>query len=248
MAEPYAVEYTPSVASDAEGQPSGTDVEPSIPLAWLEIESATLGEFKQIVRVPFFKNQVITIGRDTKACNLRFKCKAVSSIHCEIYSILFDKSEQYRPLIYVRDCQSTFGTFVNGQLIGQKPFVTAGWILEDGDVVTAGPCSLRLCACPVSKDEETALSPLQQQEALQFADQYLIKDTILGNGSFSTVHMAMNVKTNQQVVCKIHDFPYLKRIWGDVSERIQKEMSIWSQLDHPNIVAFQRAFYTNNTM
>ncbi|KIH94781.1 hypothetical protein SPBR_03765 [Sporothrix brasiliensis 5110] len=213
MAESYSIEYTPSVASYGEGQPSGTDVEPCIPLAWLEIESAPLGEFKQ-------------------SRNLRFQCKAVSSIHCEIYSVLFDKSEQYRPLIYVRDCQSTFGTFVNGQLIGQKPFVTAGWILEDGDVVSAGPCSLRLCAYPVSKDEETALSRLQQQEALQFADQYLIKDTILGNGSFSTVHMAMNVKTNQQVVCKIHDFPYLKGIWGDVSDRIQREMSIWSQLDH----------------
>lgn len=84
-------------------------------------------------------------------------------MHCEIYSVLFDALTNYRPLIYVRDCQSSFGTFVNGQLIGKGPFVTAGRMLEQGDTITVGPCSLRLCDYD-EYGEQPTLSPLQQKE------------------------------------------------------------------------------------
>lgn len=174
-------------------------------------------------------------------------------MHCEIYSVLFDAPTNYQPLIYVRDCQSKLGTLVNGQLIGKGPFVTAGRMLEQDDTISVGPCTLRLCNYN-DYDGHPTLSPLQQKEASvcvprphfrkdnlltlltkqQFADQFIIKNTILGCGNFATVHLAVNVKTNQQVFCKIHDLASLEDRFEDVDiiKRVEQEMSIWSQLDH----------------
>ncbi|KAL1907719.1 hypothetical protein Sste5344_006550 [Sporothrix stenoceras] len=163
MTEQHPIEYEPSVTSDADERTPDAEEEPPTPLAWFEIESSTYGEFKQ--------RQIITIGRDARSCNLRFKCKAVSAVHCEIYSVLFDLSSNYRPLIYVRDCQSNSGTFVNGQLVGKGPLVTVGRVLEKDDIITVGPCSLRLCDYD-DHDEKPTLSLLQQKEALTLTEQF----------------------------------------------------------------------------
>ncbi|EPE08844.1 serine threonine protein [Ophiostoma piceae UAMH 11346] len=198
-----ALPQTIQLAVNGEGAPRA-------PLAYLEIESLTFGEFKQ--------GQIITIGRDSKKCNLRFQNKEVSFVHCEIYSVLFDKDEQYPALVYVRDCQSASGTFVNGNLVGKAPSVSPARLLENNDTISL------------------------------FADQYLIKETILGSGAFANVYLAVDIKTRKQLICKVHDLSSLQKRYESAIERVDREMAIWSQLDHPNIIAFHRAFKTSNTM
>ena len=162
-------------------------------------------------------------------------------------------------MIYVRDCQSDTGTFVNGKLVGQKPFVEAAQLLQNKDIISIGPCIIRVCTfCDFGI--KAALTSLQQKEALvrlliycpildrlatylygqQFSEQFLITNTLLGSGAFANVYLATNVLTGKQVMCKIHDLSHLGRCVEEASEdshdmlvqRVEREMSIWSQLDH----------------
>jgi pSer/pThr/pTyr-binding forkhead associated (FHA) protein len=88
----------------------------------------------------------------------------ISRVHCEFYTIVFEESENYSPLIYVRDLQSENGTFVNGRLIGKYPDVRAGYLLENGDTVDIG-ANLRLCIRQfVPEQPKAKLSLIQQEE------------------------------------------------------------------------------------
>lgn len=60
----------------------------------------------------------------------------VSRTHCEVYVIEYEPTVNH---IYVRDRKSSNGTFVNGQLIGSGPEMTAGYLLQDGDVIEIRP-------------------------------------------------------------------------------------------------------------
>ena len=60
----------------------------------------------------------------------------VSRNHCEVYVIEYEPTVNH---IYVRDRKSSNGTFVNDQLIGRGPEITAGYLLQDGDVIEIRP-------------------------------------------------------------------------------------------------------------
>lgn len=66
-----------------------------------------------------------------------FPSECFSPDHLEFYTVVTDDEE--KPLLYVRDCQSLNGTFVNNVLIGKGSRVTNGRLLENGDTVTIAP-------------------------------------------------------------------------------------------------------------
>lgn len=95
----------------------------------------------------------------------------MSSVHCEIYSIVFENNDKYPPLIYVRDCQSTTGTFVNGRLIGKGPLVTAAILLTYGDTIGVGPCTLDVRGYAASQNQtQMGLSTVQRNESYVCAE------------------------------------------------------------------------------
>lgn len=61
----------------------------------------------------------------------------VSRNHCEVYVVVYDSSGANH--IYVRDRKSVNGTYVNGQLVGAGPEISAGFLLDDGDVIEIRP-------------------------------------------------------------------------------------------------------------
>lgn len=61
---------------------------------------------------------------------------AVSRNHCEIYVVAYEPSVHH---VYVRDRKSFNGTYVNDQLIGIGPQISAGFLLQDGDVIKIRP-------------------------------------------------------------------------------------------------------------
>lgn len=60
----------------------------------------------------------------------------VSRNHCEVYIISYEPTIHH---IYVRDRSSCNGTFVNDQLIGQGPKISAGYLVENDDVIEIRP-------------------------------------------------------------------------------------------------------------
>lgn len=83
--------------------------------------------------------QMLRFGREPDANDVAIVHNAVSRQHLEFYVIMFDDSPDHQPMVYVRDRQSTNGTFVNGYLIGQGALKTPGRLLSNCDFVTIEP-------------------------------------------------------------------------------------------------------------
>lgn len=60
----------------------------------------------------------------------------VSRNHCEVYLVMYEPTVNH---IYVRDRSSCNGTLVNGQLIGQGPQISAGYLVQNNDVIEIRP-------------------------------------------------------------------------------------------------------------
>ena len=60
----------------------------------------------------------------------------VSRNHCEVYTVVYEHSANH---VYVRDRKSFNGTYVNGNLVGIGPYISSGYLLEDGDVIEIRP-------------------------------------------------------------------------------------------------------------
>jgi len=67
---------------------------------------------------------------------------------------------------------------------------------------------------------------------------YKVED-LLGEGSFSTVHEAINLKTNERVAIK-----KVKKstLGSEEALCLENEVTILSQIDHPNIVKCREVF------
>lgn len=168
-------------------------------------------------------------------------------------------------MVYVRDRQSSNGTFVNGALIGRSSGVSPGRLLEDGDVVTSKAnwqFRVKLLAM-----KRTPLNNIQQAEAkvsraghciLQasfskitqfFSKQYTISDIVLGSGFSTTVRLARDVTTGQQLACKVYD---LRVRWannrhGEIAA-IMRAVDLTTSLNHPNISSLKRAYKSRHTL
>lgn len=60
----------------------------------------------------------------------------VSRTHCEVYVVVYDETNKH---VYVRDRNSSNGTFVNNTRIGAESEVSSGYLLEHGDVIEIHP-------------------------------------------------------------------------------------------------------------
>lgn len=170
-----------------------------------------------------------------------FDAPSVSRNHFEVYSVCFEESAE--PLVFVRDRQSTKGTFVNDTLIGNKTVINAGRLLEDGDLITIKPgVSLKV---KLWAKDRVALTDVQQKETALFADEYEVTNRILGEGSYACVRLAVDRKTGAQVACKVYDMEKLAKTGKNATkELLLKPITISSQLEHPNMASFLRAYTT----
>ncbi|KAI0879630.1 kinase-like domain-containing protein [Hypoxylon argillaceum] len=91
---------------------------------------------------------------------------------------------------------------------------------------------------------------IQSSETDLFRDRFLMTGTILGRGAFTDVHLAINLKTGQQVACKIHRIDQFRQsLWStSIIRRIVDETNILSRLTHPNLLKFEAAFRSPDTL
>lgn len=166
-------------------------------------------------------------------------------------------------MVFVRDRQSSNGTKVNKVTIGQAPKITAGRLLEDGDVVTVGADleftvnQPTMSSKPLTRVQalETGVSylsdsgshpPLRILTTGQlFREDFVISSTVIGTGATSRVHIAYDVKTGQQLACKIYD---LSRLDDHEITQILRGIDLVIQLDHPNVASFRRAYKSKHSI
>ncbi|KAI6390032.1 hypothetical protein MCOR24_010440 [Pyricularia oryzae] len=188
-----------------------------------------------------YPGQMLRFGREPDANDVAIVHSAVSRKHLEFYVIMFDDSPDHQPMVYVRDRQSTNGTFVNGYLIGQGALKTPGRLLSNCDFVTIEPHWRFTIDQDDTPTVRNSLPPLRPADA-KAIKHFKITSRSLGSGAYATVFLAEDRKTHRQVMCKAHR---LDRLPGDYILRAEQEAVILSQLDHPNIMAFKQAYRTD---
>ncbi|KAF3065024.1 Meiosis-specific serine/threonine-protein kinase mek1 [Daldinia childiae] len=185
----------------------------------------------------------------------------IAQISCWIVE---DSSEEYKPpviydlddvqkqpyLVYVRDCQSLEGTYVNETCIGNKEKGTAhGFYISRNVVVTVKPYWKFRISLLYHTELKYPLNSIQLKESTLFRDRYIITERILGRGAFAKIHLAVDARTGKQLACKIHDLDRLRRLAPshDLIRRIRDETDILGKLKHPNLPIFEYAFHSAHT-
>ncbi|OKL63638.1 hypothetical protein UA08_00264 [Talaromyces atroroseus] len=204
------------------------------------------------------------VGRDRKTCHYVLDDACVSSLHLRIYTVVydFDNPLEVAPLVYAQD-MSTNGAFWNGQRIDRRN--GGAVLLSDGDILRLSSNSF--LEFRSEYQSEKPLTSVQKEEAKvvlsqclsyytndrqDFADEYLITDRILGEGSFGRVHMAVSLNSTSQVACKVVTLRAVKttRKSADTNmfELQKREMFILQKLCHPNIIGVEKVILTENSL
>ena len=159
-------------------------------------------------------------------------------------------------MVYVRDRDSTSGTYVNDKLIGgrenydEKKKVCPGRILRHGDVVSVGqdvkfeivhPFIPRLRLNEVQAREVLVSFHFRLQYSAhsvliiiqQFHDKYTVTNFTIGSGASAQVNLAIDEETGNYVVCKIYNLDSMRlRGHSAVIQRLVQETHVRSQIEH----------------
>ncbi|KAI1335124.1 kinase-like protein [Xylariaceae sp. FL0016] len=195
------------------------------------------------------EGQIVSVGRDN-TCHVSIQHPHVSRSHLVIYSITYGPG--YQPLIYVRDSSSLEGTFVNDRSIGSRiKCVEHAYLLSEGDTISIRPY-WEFHITSLYQTTSSSLSGLQLRETSIFRQQYSVTDRVLGEGSYGSVRLAFEKETGRQLACKIHDLNVIRRSypsdWQYLHLRIKGETDLLAKLEHPNLLKYEFAFESSNTL
>lgn len=205
------------------------------------------------VDVPLFPGRAVAVGRDHHENDISINHPNVSRAHFVIYSVIYDLDDvqSQPPIIYVRDCQSLEGTYVDGNCIGNKEKgASTGYYLSRDVVITIKPHWKFRVSLLDHYELRTPLNAIQLKESSLFNHRYTITERTLGSGAFALVYLAIDVNTGSQLACKIHDLDRLQRFSSskDLIRRIMHETDILGKLRHPNLPTFEYAFRSKHTL
>ncbi|KAH9884602.1 protein kinase-like protein [Xylariomycetidae sp. FL2044] len=213
-----------------------------------EFESGKLSSSRKVesgYQFDLIPGQVINVGRTTDGtrCDITIDSQFVSRSHFTIWSVTydFDGENTQPPLIFVRDCASLEGTFLNAKSIGVRaePPRTGRLLDQHGGYIQVSPYW--------EFQVEPLLSVEGAKEVDLFKGKYDITTRRLGAGGFGSVYLAKNVRTNRQLACKIYnlDNPQFK---AAMRQRFFGEVNMLKKIKHPNVLSFSHAFYSPHTL
>ncbi|KAI3336426.1 kinase-like protein [Xylariaceae sp. AK1471] len=201
-----------------------------------------------------FANQVIHIGRNIQNNDVTIRHPYISRHHFLLYSVQYgedDDDVEVEPLVYVRDCNSLGGTHVADRSTRpeklKKLSPSVGYLLSQGQVIRLNPYWEFHIHLLSTQRTHHPMSQLQLSQINLLRDRFLITDRIVGRGGLAVVYLAANPKTGQQVACKIHRFHKFQRS-PSIVRRILNETNILSRLSHPNLLKFEAAFRSSDTL
>ncbi|KAI8944199.1 kinase-like domain-containing protein [Xylaria longipes] len=199
--------------------------------------------------VLLFPGQTLQVGRDLDHSDIAIIHPYISRHHFVVYSIEYEQGIQ--PLVYVRDCNSLSGTFIDCHSSPRmKLSSSSGYLLSQDEVIRLDPYwefhIFFLDVQPIGPPT----SGLRSSETDLFRNRYFITGRILGSGASAGIHLAVNIKMGRQVACKIHRLDGLRQSRGslDIIRRILDETNILSRLTHPNLLRFEAAFRSSNAL
>ncbi|KAH3686233.1 hypothetical protein WICPIJ_002790 [Wickerhamomyces pijperi] len=195
-----------------------------------DFEEITAPESMQSIVIE--KDKQLTIGR-SESNSLIIDHTAVSSVHCRVWAIQFD--ENSIPLVYIKDT-SLNGTFVNKEKISKNQT----YLLNHGDVITIKfGVSLKFLSV-LGADELSYGRSLIQTDKIQtqFA-KWVVKERVLGNGTFGNVFVCQQSATKK--LCAV-------KIIKSTADSVSFESKVLSKLSHPNIIKVYESHIINSRL
>ncbi|KAK9474867.1 kinase-like domain-containing protein [Dipodascopsis tothii] len=167
------------------------------------------------------RDRPVVVGR-RPGCDEVVAHAAASSVHFEIYVVVFD--DAHAPLVYCRDL-SRNGTFHNDRVIGRNRSV----LLVSGDRIV----SFRFFQHGAAAEPDSVLD--EDRTAL---GRYDVVDRVIGRGTFGRVYLAVDRVQRRQVACKVIE------TGGRPARAIKArtEVAILRRLNHPNVIGVHETF------
>ncbi|CCE65818.1 hypothetical protein TPHA_0N00370 [Tetrapisispora phaffii CBS 4417] len=187
-------------------------------------------------RINIYKHSIVKIGRNEAECDFVIEDASVSSIHCIIWSVLFD--EHSVPMFYLKD-YSLNGTMINDRKQLKKKFA---YILCDGDQILVNDTIIVF-------RQVFQNSPMKSLESLGFQKNiknWEIANKIIGMGTFGHVMVAYKTDYDRNSLSseKIRQKEnYAVKIIKLKPNKLDKEAKILLTLDHPNIIKVHFTYY-----
>ncbi|KAL6703133.1 hypothetical protein ACN47E_010195 [Coniothyrium glycines] len=197
-------------------------------------------------------------------------------VHCILYEENIVNA-QVAPFVYVTDVSSN-GTYLKksnaacagSQGLGFLVERNSTFLLDDGDELRLSE-SVTLTYHPVSPIKTVELTLTQQRETRTFSSSYLVTGRLLGEGGFGKVLVGIAQATQQQLACKLVRLNHMyaqptlpklrlptggrteyakgaKKRWPTKVAKCFREFDIIKDLSHPNIIAIEKVFWSNNTI
>ncbi|KAK0240914.1 kinase-like domain-containing protein [Armillaria nabsnona] len=166
---------------------------------------------------------LITIGRHPQTNHFVLPGQRISNNHCEI--LWEDKSAVLTDL-------SSNGTWINGELVGKGN----KRILHDGNQIAFGS--------PIAQGFtfRTHTTDLREYDRGELYLHYEIAHE-LGRGGYGTVSKGMCLATGEWVAIKVISPKSFGTGFVEMRVSMAREVSIMSNLDHPNICELKDAFH-----
>ncbi|KAI2612116.1 kinase-like protein [Hypoxylon fragiforme] len=216
-------------------------------------DKASRRNSQQFIDFPLFVGKVVSVGRDHHENDISINHPYISRKHLVIYSVVYDPEDTQNqpPLLYVRDCQSLGGTYVDEKCIGKRENgISSGFYLSRDVVITIKPYWKFRVSLLQDTEFKTPLTAIQLKESSLFSDRYIITNRVLGSGAYASVHLAVDAKTGKQLACKIHDFDRLRRFphAQDLIRHVIHETDLLGKLRHYNLPTFEYAFRSKHSL
>ncbi|KAK0225314.1 kinase-like domain-containing protein [Armillaria fumosa] len=171
---------------------------------------------------------LITIGRHPQTNHFILPGQRISNNHCEI--LWEDKS------VVLTDLSSN-GTWINGELVGKGN----KRLLRDGNQIAFGS--------PIAQGSEdyrftfrTHTTDLREYDRGEMYRHYEIAH-VLGSGGYGTVSKGMCLATGEWVAIKVISQKSFTSGFVERKVNMAREVTIMSNLGHPNICELKNAFY-----
>ncbi|KAI0393985.1 kinase-like protein [Xylariaceae sp. FL0594] len=193
----------------------------------------------------------VHVGRDVYENDVAIPDDWVSRRQFVVYSIVYENDNTMPPLVYVRDCDSLSGTFVDDRSSPslKKLSSSSGHLLSHDEVIIIHPFwEFHVCLLGNQASGPCRNHPPSGEVDLLLHRNLRVTNRVLGYGGFAVVHLAVNTNTGRQLACKIHNIRYLKRGMPGLVARVLNETNILSRLSHPNLLQFEAAFRSCDTL
>lgn len=196
-------------------------------------------------------------------------------IHCILYEQ--DPVSDIAPFVYATDLSAN-GTYLrksnnessnsqeDGILIGRDE----SFLLDHGDELHLSE-TVKLIFQSIKPITKIAFSTTQEKEKAIFAHQYHITGRLLGEGGYGKVLIGVDEVTHRQLACKIVRLDHLydkapppklrlptgpreekaatrRKRWPTRVAACFREFDILKDLNHPNIVAIEKVFWSHKTI